>query len=556
MDIATIIGAAIIVLLVVVVILQIVGMRKAGLDEVTELLRRSADEQRDSVARQLSQGATEQFRRFGVIQESVQATLQGSREEQSKQMQEFRFQVDALSSGVTTTLQGSRTETNEQLAKFSAQLDMRLSAIQEQTQRTLQSSREEQSKQMQEFQLQVDKLGAGVTATLQTNRTETNEQLSKFSGQLDTRLSAIQEQTQKTLQSNREEQSKKLREFSEQVDARLMAIQRGNTENIEKVNTTLESRMKSLQESNEKRLEQMQGVVDEKLQKTLETRLAQSFELVSKQLESVGQGLGEMKALAADTKSLKNALINVKERGTYGEVRLEKLLEDILAPGQYDTNVEITGGKRVEFAIKLPGNGEEPLLLPIDSKFPIEDYARLLDAQDKEEIKAARKALFTRILGEAKDIRDKYISPPKTTDFALLFLPTEGLYAEVVQNVKLFEELRDKYKVTAVGATTLSAFLASLQMGFKTLAIEQRSQEVWDTLRSVKKQFGEFGKMLDQAHKQLQTADHTIEQIVGVRTRQINKALRGVEELTDTQGALADTSVEIALLELDPDEEE
>ena len=298
--------------------------------------------------------------------------------------------------------------------------------------------------------------------------------------------------------------------------------------------------MKALQESNEKRLEQMQGVVDEKLQKTLETRLAQSFELVSKQLESVGQGLGEMKALAADAKSLKNALTNVKERGIYGEVRLEKLLSDILAPSQYEMNVEIAGGKRVEFAVKLPGGGDEALLLPIDSKFPIEDYNRLLDAEDKMAIDEARRSLIAKIRTFAKDIHDKYIVPPKTTDFALMFLPTEGLYAEVVQNAALFEELRDKYKVTAVGATTLSAFLASLQMGFKTLAIEQRSQEVWDTLRAVKAEFVKFGDMLDKAHKQIQTADNTLSEIVGRRTRAINRTLRGVEELTETNASVMD----------------
>ena len=282
----------------------------------------------------------------------------------------------------------------------------------------------------------------------------------------------------------------------------------------------------------------MQGVVDEKLQKTLETRLSQSFELVSKQLESVGQGLGEMKALAADAKSLKNALTNVKERGTYGEVRLEKLLSDILAPNQYEMNAEIASGKRVEFAIKLPGNDDIPLLLPIDSKFPIEDYNRLLDAEDKQAIDDARRSLTAKIRFFAKDIHDKYIAPPKTTDFALMFLPTEGLYAEVVQNVALFEELRDKYKITAVGATTLSAFLASLQMGFKTLAIEQRSLEVWDTLRAVKSEFIKFGNMLDKAQKQLQTADKTLTEIVGRRTRAINRTLRGVEELTETNAPL------------------
>jgi len=274
-------------------------------------------------------------------------------------------------------------------------------------------------------------------------------------------------------------------------------------------------------------------VVDEKLQKTLETRLAQSFELVSKQLESVGQGLGEMKALAADAKSLKNALTNVKERGTYGEVRLEKLLSDILAPNQYEMNVEITDGKRVEFAVKLPGNNDVPLLLPIDSKFPIEDYNRLIDAEEKQAMEEARRSLAIKIRAFAKDIHDKYIVPPKTTDFALMFLPTEGLYAEVVQNAALFEELREKYKITAVGATTLSAFLASLQMGFQTLAIEQRSQEVWDTLRTVKAEFIKFGDMLDKAQKQIQTADKTLAEIVGRRTRAINRTLRGVEDLTE-----------------------
>jgi len=432
-----ILGIISVILLVLIAVLLLVNRKKSDIGEIVALLKKSGEEQRDAIARQLSEGATDQFRRFGVIQESVQATLQGNREE------------------------------------------------------------------------------------------------------MDKRLSSMQDQTQKTLQASREETNRQLREFGTQLDSRLSSIQRGNAESIDKVNATLESKMKTLQESNERRLEQMQGVVDEKLQKTLETRLAQSFELVSKQLDSVQQGLGEMKSLAADAKSLKNALTNVKERGTYGEVRLERLLEDILAPSQYDTNVEIANGKRVEFVIKLPGSSDAPLLLPIDSKFPIEDYNRLLDAEDKASIEEARKSLAANIRGFAKDIHDKYIVPPLTTDFALMFLPTEGLYAEVVQNAALFEELRDKYKVTAVGATTLSAFLASLQMGFKTLAIEQRSQEVWDTLRTVKKQFGEFETLLSQAHKQLQTVDNTIEKLVGTRTRAINRALREVEVLTEAAVPLA-----------------
>ena len=452
MVLGEILDIIIIALLAGMLLLQITGQRKTDLSKITALLKRTSEDQRDSVQKQIASGATEQFERFGVIQKSIQDTLLANRSEINQQLYAFQRQMEAK----LTAIQKANTESNEQI-------------------------------------------GRTLTIALQTSRGEQNSQLHAFSRRLDGRLSSIQQE---------------------------------NAASIEKINTTLESRMKELQASNEKRLEQIQGVVDVKLQKTLETRLAQSFELVSKQLESVGQGLGEMKALAADAKSLKNALTNVKERGTYGEVRLEKLLSDILAPGQYETNVEIIDGKRVEFVIKLPGNGDVPLLLPVDSKFPIEDYNRLLDAGDKQAIEEARRSLTAKIRVFAKEIHDKYIVPPKTTDFALMFLPTEGLYAEVVQNVALFEELRDKYKVTAVGATTLSAFLASLQMGFKTLAIEQRSQEVWDTLRAVKSEFLTFSDLLDKAQKQIQTADKTLAEIVGRRTRAINRTLRGVEELT------------------------
>jgi len=438
MEFQMIINIVVLVLLILVAALLIFGRSRSGVDKIIDLLKKKDDEQRDNavkqsenVARQISDGATEQFKRFGVIQESIQSTLQGNREETNKQ----------------------------------------------------------------------------------------------------------------------------LREFQMQLDNRLSSISRDSSVSIEKMNTTLENKMKTLQESNEKRLEQMQGVVDEKLQKTLETRLTQSFEQVSKQLDNVQQGLGEMKNLAADAKSLRNALTNVKERGTYGEVRLEKLLSDILAPNQYETNVEIAERKRVDFAIKLPGSGDEPLLLPIDAKFPIEDYNRLIDAEDKTAIDDARKSLAQAIRVSAKDIHDKYIVPPKTTDFALMFLPTEGLYAEVVQNVVLFEEIRDKYKVNAVGATTLWAYLSSLQMGFKTLAIEQRSQEVWDTLRAVKSEFAKFGDVLDRAHKQLQTADKTLDEIVGTRTKAINRKLRSVEELDGSEVPLILDTAELDD-EIDVDENE
>jgi DNA recombination protein RmuC len=257
--------------------------------------------------------------------------------------------------------------------------------------------------------------------------------------------------------------------------------------------------------------------------------------MVTKQLESVGQGLGEMKTLAADAKSLKNALTNVKDRGTYGEVRLEKLLEDSLSPSQYVKNAQIDDRKVVEFAVKLPGNDGKPLLLPIDSKFPIEDYNRLLDAEDKAAIEAARKSLTAKIKTFAKDIHDKYIVPPKTTDFALMFLPTEGLYAEIIRDAALFEELRIKYKVTPVGQATLSAFLSSLQIGFKTLVIEKRSTEIANTLGRVKGEFEKFETYLKKARDQIQNADKTLETLVSTRTGAINRALRTVEVVDEEE---------------------
>lgn len=284
-----------------------------------------------------------------------------------------------------------------------------------------------------------------------------------------------------------------------------------------------------IREGNESQLEKIRGTVDEKLQKTLDERLAASFGEVSTQLQAVSRGLGEMRGLADDTRDLKRALTNVKARGTYGEVRCEKLLSDILAPSQYEANVNIQGNNVVEFAVKLPGRDGEPVLLPIDSKFPIEDYNRLLDAEDKAAIESARKALRTRVLGCAKDIRDKYILPPKTTDFAVMFLPTEGLYAEVIRDAALFEELRTKYSVTPVGVATLSAFLSSLQAGFRTLAIDARARDVQSALEAVKTEMGKFGDLLAKAQKQVQQADATLGALSGTRLTAINRKLRAFD---------------------------
>lgn len=298
-----------------------------------------------------------------------------------------------------------------------------------------------------------------------------------------------------------------------------------------------EARLAQLQQGNEAKLEQMRQTVDEKLQGTLEKRLGESFKLVSERLEQVHKGLGEMQSLANGVGDLKKVLTNVKTRGTWGEIQLGNLLEQVLTPDQFTANAICKTGsaERVEYAIRLPGRGEGEgeVLLPIDAKFPREDYERLLeaaDAADADGVEAAAKALEVRVKSFAKDIRDKYINPPQTTDFAILFLPTEGLYAEVVRRPGLMDLLQRDFRVNLCGPTTLGALLNSLQMGFRTLAIQKRSSEVWEILGAVKTEFGKYGEVLDKVQKKLIEATQSIDQ-VNVRKRAIDRKLRSVAEL-------------------------
>jgi len=305
----------------------------------------------------------------------------------------------------------------------------------------------------------------------------------------------------------------------------------------------LEEKQNKLIEQTEKKLEQMRETVDEKLQKTLNERLGQSFELVGKQLESVQKGLGEMQTLASDVGGLKKVLSNVKLRGNVGEVQLAMILEQILAPSQYDANVRTKqgSGDPVEFAIKLPGRSDEEngyVYLPIDAKFPKDTYELLLTAYENalpEEIEAATKNLEGAIKKMAKDIRDKYIDPPKTTDFAILFLPFESIYAEVIRRSALVDQLRDEFKVTVAGPTTLVAILNSLQMGFRTLALQKRSSEVWKVLGAVKTEFEKFGGMLEKAQKNLHSASDTVDELLGKRNRAIVRKLKDVEALPSAE---------------------
>jgi len=327
---------------------------------------------------------------------------------------------------------------------------------------------------------------------------------------------------------NREEMQKNFRETREELSNALRNLG-------EVISGTLEKRLYALQEENAKKLEEMRATVDEKLHSTLEKRLSESFNLVSERLKQVHEGLGEMRSLATDVGDLKKVLANVKTRGILGEIQLGSILESILAPEQYEKNIPTVEGSNefVEYAIKMPG-GEKPVYLPIDSKFPIEVYYRLIDAYEsgqQEEVQKVYKELESVIKKCAKDIRDKYISPPSTTDFAILFVPVEGLYAEIVRHPSLFETLQREYKVCVVGPSTFAVFLNSLYMGFRTLAIQKRTGEVWRVLAEVKREFDKFGEVLKRAQEKIEGAGKDIETLVGTRTRQIQAKLKSVEGL-------------------------
>jgi len=339
-----------------------------------------------------------------------------------------------------------------------------------------------------------------------------------------------------------EAQEAALRRLGEGVAEQLRVLSESNVRSLSEVRTTVETRLQSLQADNEKKLEQMRQTVDEKLHATLEARLGESFKQVAERLELVHRGLGEMQRLASDVGSLNRVLNNVKTRGIFGEVQLAGLLEQVFTPEQYAVNVETVpgSGARVEFAIKLPGQGgadDMPLWLPIDAKFPREDYERLLDAQDRADapgVEAAAKAVEQRLRLEAKSIRDKYLAPPHTSDFAILFVPTEGLYAEALRRPGLVEAMQREFRVMLAGPTTLLATLNSLQMGFRTLALEKRSSEVWQVLGAVKTEFGKFGDVLAKTRKKLEEASNTISS-VETRTRVMGRALKQVEAMPDAQ---------------------
>ena len=363
------------------------------------------------------------------------------------------------------------------------------------------------------------------------------EYLVKFETSLEKSEKTINDQ----LQRNREESSKVSHQNREELSKSLDRFEEKFAKNIKDMREVIATQLKDIREDNSSQLEKMRETVDDKLQKTLDKRLGDSFKLVSDRLEMVHKGLGEMQSIASGVGDLKKVLSNVKTRGVLGEYQLENILEQILTPDQYAKNVATKEGSQghVEFAVKLPGKDSDKVVwLPIDSKFPIEPYNALnneYESGDKDSIERARKSLIKSIDSFAKDISDKYIDPPNTTDFAVMFLPVEGLYAEAIRDVGLFNTLRSKYNITITGPTTLSALLNSLQMGFRTLAVQERSSEVWKILEAVKTEFDKFGIQLEKVDKQLHTASKSLNELRVTRTKAMTRKMQDVATLDSTE---------------------
>ena len=432
-------------------------------------------------------------------------------------LREERNSQSTLRTEMQNELRGSRTETTGAIQTSVEQLGKTLRESQRDT-------AELQAKRIAELTAAETKLMAEL-ADAQTRRFEAQDaRLEAMQKSLNALLSERMDGLNTTVGQRLTEVEKQFKDFREQSAA-----------SQELLRKTMEERMTIMQTANNEKLEQMRATVDEKLQKTLDERISQSFKLVNERLADVYKGLGEMQTLAGDVGDLKKVMAGVKTRGILGEIQLGAIISEMLSPEQYEENAVTRPGtaNRVEFAIKLPGEGDIPVYLPIDAKFPADAYHHLVDAYeagDPDAIKAAASELETRIKSAAKDIRDKYVEPPYTTTFGIMFLPFEGLYAEVVR-MGLVDVLQNQYRVSVAGPTTLAALLNSLQMGFRTLAIQKRSGEVWEVLGAVKTEFGKFEDALAKVQNRINQTGDELEKLVGARTRQINRKLRSVAEL-------------------------
>jgi DNA recombination protein RmuC len=471
-----------------------------------------------------------------------------SQEDIVRNLVEYKDRLEKNESNIRDEFSKSREELSKsltpvemklsaQISNFTGLVDNKMKNIQDFLNAGLGFNREELNKSITIFEKKVS-----------TN-------LSGFSETLNNGLTSVQDRLSNSTKESREELIASLKSFEQKSTEKIETLTKDTRESLEKNRNVVEQKLADIQKENGEKLEKMRQTVDEKLHETLEKRLNESFQLYNAQLESVQKGLGEMQSLASGVGDLKKVLTNVKTRGNLGEIQLGAILEQILSNEQYEKNVTIkeNSGERVEYAIKLPNKNDknESLLLPVDSKFPNEDYVRLLDSYENmanlspKEIDSVSKQFENTVKKCAKDIRDKYIDPPRTTDFAFMFVPTEGLFAEIVRRTSLFEILQRDYKITVVGPTNFVAVLNSLQMGFQTLAIEKRSSEVWKTLGAVKTGFRNFGEALAATKKKLVAATNEIDN-VETKSRTIERKLKSVGELSPSESAVLIGDIDVA----------
>lgn len=492
-----------------------------------------------------SNNRTELINLFGTLKTELNQGLLDNRTELSAsfknlraanddKLAEFSTLLAKISEGIVAKQDSIRKETEAKLSTMQESISKSIALLNEQIKAELKSFGSIQTANSEQSIKKLDEI-----------RRETETKLNEYSLQMNKAIESLTESLSRKFGEFSETQKRSSEEYIRKHDE----IKKSTDQKLESIRETVQQRLELLQESNSKKLDEMRLTVDEKLQKTINSRITEAFKQVSDQLESVNKGLGEMTALASDVGGLKKVLTNVKTRGIIGEIQLGGILESILTPDQYEMNAAVVKGsqERVEYAIKLPGKDEDDTMiyLPIDSKFPDAAYQKLLDAYNEAEpkkITLARKELENAIRTSAKDIHNKYINPPETTDFAIMFLPFEGLYAEVLQNTNLVHSLQIDLQICIAGPTTLGAFINSLQMGFRTLQVQKRSSEVWKLLGAVKQQFQLFGNVLDSAQKKIRGAGDDIEKLVGTRTRMIQSKLKNIPVL---DGSESDSILEI-----------
>ncbi|MGJ4728628.1 DNA recombination protein RmuC [Luteimonas sp. SDU101] len=476
-----------------------------------------------------------------VLRRPGQDLERALREEQREGRGELRQQLDSLSAAQELRIDAFGRRLDDLATRTDQRLDVLREALTEDARRARTEHAEQQHRfggtlgeRLQEMREQMDGFGRQQEARIQAFA----QQQADLIARVDAGMAALRQGLGEEMVRSREEAGGQQQRFAEALGLRLSELTQRSEQRIGEMRATLDQQLQRLQADNAQKLEQMRATVDEKLQTTLETRLGQSFQLVSERLEQVQRGLGEMQQLATGVGDLKRVLTNVKSRGGWGEVQLDNILEQTLVADQYARSVRVRpdSAEAVDFAVKLPGRGEgdAPVWLPIDAKFPREDYERLIDAQESGDADAVRVqgAQLERVIRlQAKSISDKYVVPPHTTDFAVMFLCTEGLYAETIRRPGLVDALQREYRIVIAGPTTVTALLNSLQMGFRTLAIEQRSSEVWKLLGAVKSEFGKFAGILEKAEKQVSTVGRSLGE-ASRKTRTIERRLRGVETLS------------------------